>query len=101
MKTKFHLENNIMKKKIAIIIVALSICVGMAGCSGKARDGNCNFTYVDNEYIHLITVCDRDDGNIIAYDENTKVLYLCVYGYSTMGITPIYNSDGSLKLYEK
>lgn len=39
MKTKFHLENNIMKKKIATIIVALSICVGMTGCSGKVRDG--------------------------------------------------------------
>ena len=37
MKTKFHLENNIMKKKIAIIIVALSICVGMTGCSGKTE----------------------------------------------------------------
>ena len=34
------------------------------------------------------------------FDENTKVLYLCVYGYSTMGITPIYNSDGTLKLYD-
>nr|DAR20366.1 MAG TPA: protein of unknown function (DUF4969) [Caudoviricetes sp.] len=90
-----------MKKKIAAIIVALSMCVGMTGCSEKVRNGNCNFTYVDNEYIHLITVCDRGDGNVIAYDENTKVLYLCVYGYSTMGITPIYNSDGSLKLYEK
>ena len=65
------------------------------------NEDNCNFTYVDNEYIHLITVCDRDDGNVIAYDKNTKVLYLCVYGYSTMGITPIYNSDGSLKLYEE
>lgn len=90
-----------MKKKIAAIIVALSMCVGITGCSEKVRDGNRNFTYVDNKYIHLITVCDKGDGNVIAYDEDTKVLYLCVYGYSTMGITPIYNSDGSLKLYEK
>ena len=90
-----------LKKKIATIIVALSICVGMTGCSGKVRDGNCNFTYVDNKYIHLITVYDRDDGNVFAFVEDTKVLYVCVYGYSTMGITPIYNSDGSLKLYEE
>ena len=90
-----------MKKKIAAIIVALSMCIGVTGCSGKIKDGNHNFTDVDNEYIHLITVCDRDDGNVIAYDEDTKVLYLCVYGYQTMWITPIYNLDGSLKLYEK
>ena len=90
-----------LKKKIVAIVLGLTICIGMTGCSGKVRDGNCNFTYVDNKYIHLITVYDRDDGNVIAYDEDTKVLYLCVYGYSTMGITPIYNSDGSLKLYEE
>lgn len=88
-----------MKKKIAAIALGLSMCVGMTGCS-KTRDGEDNFRSVDNKYIHLITVCDKDDGNIIAYDENTKVLYLCVYGYSSMGITPIYNSDGTLKLYE-
>lgn len=88
-----------MKKKIVAIALGLLMCVSMTGCS-KTRDGEDNFRYIDNKYIHLITVCDKDDGNIIAYDENTKVLYLCVYGYSSMGITPIYNSDGTLKLYE-
>lgn len=88
-----------MKKKIAAIVLGLSICFCTTGCN-KANSGEYNFKNVDNGYIHLITVCDKDDGNIIAYDENTKVLYLCVYGYSSIGITPIYNSDGTLKLYE-
>lgn len=56
-----------MKKKIAAIALGLSMCVGMTGCS-KMRDGEDNSRYVDNKYIHLITVCDKDDGNIIAYD---------------------------------
>ena len=88
-----------MKKRIAAIVLGLSMCIGMTGC-GKTNNGEYNFKNVDNRYIHLITVCDKDDGNIIAYDEDTKVLYLCVYGYSSMGITPIYNPDGTLKLYE-
>lgn len=89
-----------MKKKVAAIVLGLSMCLSITGCSDKLKDGNANFRYVDNKYIHLITICDKDDGNIVAYDENTKVLYLCVYGYSSMGITPIYNSDGTLKLYK-
>ena len=90
-----------MKKKIAAIIVALSMWVGVTRCNEAYKDGDCNFSHVDNEYIHLSTVCDNEDGNVVAYDKDTKVLYLCVYGYHTMGITPIYNSDGSLKLYEE
>ena len=90
-----------MKKKIAAIIVALTMCISVTGCNEAYKDGDCNFSHVDNEYIHLITVCDNEDGNVVAYDKDTKVLYLCVYGYYTMGITPIYNSDGSLKLYEE
>lgn len=90
-----------MKKKIAAIIVALSMCIGVTGCNEAYKNGDYNFSHVDNEYIHLITVCDKEDGNVVAYDKDTKVLYLCVYGYNAIGITPIYNSDGSLKLYEK
>lgn len=48
-----------MKKKIAAIIVALTMCIGVTGCNEAYKDGNCNFTHVDNEYIHLITVCDK------------------------------------------
>lgn len=90
-----------MKKKIAAIIVALTMCISVTGCSGAINNGDYNFSHVDNEYIHLITVCDKGDGNVVAYDKDTKVLYLCVYGYHKMGITPIYNSDSSLKLYEE
>ncbi len=64
-----------MKKKIAAIIVALSMCIGVTGCSEVSKDGDCNFSHVDNEYIHLITVCDKEDGNVVAYDKDTKVLY--------------------------
>ena len=43
-------------------------------------------------------------GNGIAYiirDTNTNVLYLAIYGYKSAVMTPIYNSDGTLKLYEE
>lgn len=45
-------------------------------------------------------IYDKNDGSVVAYDENTKVMYLCVYGNNSMAITPIYNSDGTVKLYD-
>ena len=35
------------------------------------------------------------------YDKNTGVMYLCKYGQSSSFMTPIYNADGTLKLYEE
>ena len=49
-----------------------------------------DFTTRSNGYI---------DNNTIYYDKNTGVMY-CKIGMNNGGITPIYNSDGMLKLYE-
>ena len=50
--------------------------------------------------LHFSQFYEEDDGSVVAYDENTKVMYLCIYGYNSMAITPIYNSDGTVKLYD-
>lgn len=89
-----------MKKKILTVILGISLCFGATGCS-HIYNGDSNFESVDNQYINLHTVYDKNDGSIVAYDENTKVLYLCVYGYNSVAITPIYNSDGTVKLYNE
>lgn len=35
------------------------------------------------------------------YDKNTNAMYCIFQKYDKSGITPIYNSDGSVKLYEE
>lgn len=54
---------------------------------------------ISNEYIDLETVYE-DCTKKVVYDKNTKVMYLIVNGYSYFGITPIYNADGTVKLYD-
>ena len=89
-----------MKKRLLAILLATILTVGgLTGCGAHVIDGEDNFGNVDNEYITLEQILE-EDGCVIAYDKNTKVMYMCVYGYQTMGITPILNADGTPKLYE-
>lgn len=91
-----------MKKKILAIVLCAALCFGVTGCSADHLiDGEDNFSHIDNEYMKMHKLYDENDGCIIAYDEYTKVMYLCTYGNSSMAITPIYNSDGTVKLYEE
>ena len=42
---------------------------------------------------------DRQNTEVL-YDKNTKVMYYIQSSGYTLGITPIYNSDGTVKLYD-
>ena len=91
-----------MKKKILAVVLGLTLCFGMTGCTANMySDADSNFKNVDNQYISMVTVYDKKDGTIITYDKYTKVMYLCVKGYRAMAVTPIYNSDGTVKLYDE
>lgn len=100
-QTKRERENNYEKKILLVFLTILLMVIFLTGCDSSAtRNGQDNFMVVDNEYIQLETL-SNNDGCVIAYDKETKVMYMCVSGYSEMGITPIYNADGSLKLYQE
>lgn len=88
-----------MKKKITAIILALTLCLGMTGC--EKGDIEPESSKLGNKYIDLVTIY-RDDGlgTEVLYDKNTKVMYFVKMGGYQFGITPIYNSDGTLKLYD-
>ena len=90
-----------MKKKITAMMLALGLCVSMSGCNDDGTSGN------QVEYGYFIEL-ESDGDMTIVYDRETKVKYY-VYDYEhgfgdnrahCFGITPIYNADGSLQLYE-
>ena len=90
-----------MKKKLLYLISILIISASfITGCSftktvnaeeviKSPNTEYCDFEIVDSNYYVLIL-----------RDKNTNVLYFWSMSYSG-GITPIYNEDGSLKLYEE
>lgn len=81
-------------KKI-ILIIACMICAAVLTA--------CNANYTKTNIITYFDYCfiKRNEwtGEVIFYDKNTGVMY---YMYGTKGgITPIYNADGTLKIYEE
>lgn len=106
-----------MKKKILAAIAAGLICVSVVGCD----DGNTTYqeainTFEDDEPTHIKGRFEGDlcngyfsiltkweDGNAtycIVYANDTKVKYFMYYGIRRLGITPLYNADGTLQIYD-
>lgn len=67
---------------------------------GNSRNAAHNYEHVDSEYVQF-ELLEDGDNYFILYDKYTLVMYVCVYGQNSSNITPIYNADGSLKLYDK
>lgn len=54
----------------------------------------------NNEYFDLVVIYEDSSSTEIAYDKNTGVMYYIKSNSHAYGITPIYNADGRIKLYE-
>lgn len=88
-----------MKKKILAVALGLTLCFGLTGCTkGDIEPKN---SCLANKYIDLVTIYKDDEYQTeVVYDKNTKVMYFLKSSGQQFGITPIYNSDGTVKLYD-
>lgn len=87
-----------MKKLIAI----LSLCMLLTGCGIKYEYAKDVSMPICGGYFTLIKKWSDGDGIYrIAYANDTKVKYLIwISGYKG-SISPLYNADGSLQVYEE
>lgn len=89
-----------MKKKIFGIVLIMILMLGLTACS-------------NSNIINIHQVLDSPDSKLadfeivennfygcILVDKNTNVMYYWISD-DVGGITPIYNADGTLKLYEE
>lgn len=96
-----------MKKKIIIFITCLLLILSFAGCKRmKIKYSDDEYHYIYNRFVLVEKYSSKfvsDSGGVtfVVYDEDTKVMYYIIDSYNQCGITPIYNSDGTIKLYEK
>ena len=99
-----------MKKKIFALTLSLALCFGVTGCAAPFSKlfpveldklGEFN---ISNEYIDLVVISTDNTSNFgiteVAYDRNTGVMYFIKRSGYQFGISPIYNSDGTVKLYD-
>ena len=90
-----------MKKIVSVILITIMICM-LSACDGK----NSNVINIDsmiatpNSKLVDFKVVDCNYYETILVDRNTGVMYVWLTS-SCGGITPLYNPDGTLKLYEE
>ena len=92
-------------KKIALILILCAIATVLCGCSYSSyEEANTNpDNYFSKGYF---TVIKSWDGGIdypteyIVYANDTGVMYYAFLKGHSGGITPLYNVDGTLQIYE-
>lgn len=80
---------------VVSIIIFFAVLYDGISKSDDRSEQNCAKQYID------LVLLEKDGCNFVYYDKNTNVMYYCL-GRSELnsGLTPIYNADGTLKLYE-
>ena len=93
-----------MKKKIVLVLILCAIATMLRGWSTSYEEANMNpDNYLSKGYF---TVIKSWHGGIdypieyIVYANDTGVMYYIFRGTHYSGITPLYNADGTLQIYE-
>lgn len=79
------------------IIAILCVCLLLTGCATGYEDAEEISKKEGGGYFTTIKSWDRYQ---IVYANDTKVKYLIWDAANRGSITPLYNSDGSLQIYE-
>lgn len=96
-------SENIMKRMKYIVLLLCLVCVLTAcGTTYQEATGE-SYTASDdlcNGYFTIVTEwSDASSTYYIVYANDTKVKYLISSSGYKFGISPLYNSDGSLQVY--
>lgn len=93
-----------IRKMICIIAITLMACFACTAC-GKtyqetANQSDTNESICDG-YFTVITEWGESTIYRIVYANDTKVKYFVESGSYSFSITPLYNADGTLQVYEE
>lgn len=92
-----------MKKKICLVFAFCLIAIVLCSCSASYEDATIS-TYKEDfgGYFSILKEwLDPYMGDCkIIYADDTHVMYFYFDGSYTSGITPLYNADGTLQVYE-
>lgn len=85
------------------IIAILCVCLLLTGCGTRYEDAEDILKESGEGYFTKIKEWGDvgEDEYEIVYANDTKVKYLIWKGYRKGSITPLYNADGSLQVYEE
>ena len=83
------------------IIIILSLCLLLTGCGTDYEGAKETSKEIGGGYFTQIKKWNSAEGAVyhIVYANDTKVKYLIWKDGYKGGITPLYNTDGSLQIY--
>lgn len=96
-----------MKKRIlsVALVVVMTVCLTACGTTYQEATGQTESDSASdygNGYFTVITKWENASYTYrIVYANGTKVKYLAITGGCRFGITPLYNADGTLQIYEE
>ena len=92
-----------MKRKLMVLIVLCVILLSFAGCKETNYEEAVipeDESFVCSEYFTLVKQWGTNLSNYkIVYANDTNVMYFIMRSEYMSGITPLYNSDGTLQVY--
>ena len=94
-----------MKKKIALVLVLCIMTAMLCGCSKVSYEDASSEISIDfsNGYFIPIKEWGTDMDSYyqqLVYANDSKVMYYIIKTSKGIGITPLYNADGTLQVYE-
>lgn len=93
-----------MKRFVVLLLVLVLLCFTLIGCKSTSYEETKINEWEEDFGGYFTTVKQwggRFDGYYyILYANDTKVIYLYYSRGYQSGITPLYNADGTLQIYE-
>ena len=94
-----------MKKKIALVLVLCIMTAMLCGCSKVSYENASSEISIDFSNGYFIPVkewgTDMDSCyQQLVYANDTRVMYYIIKTTKGIGITPLYNADGTLQVWE-
>lgn len=98
-----------MRKTIFVLMIVVSIIFTACNASTEVKTLSANgveseTTYTFNDFFNpmeIVHISKNKTSIAIIVDKNTGVLYIQKHTGYQFGISPIYDSDGSVLTYEK
>lgn len=92
-----------MKKKLALLMTFIILTLSLVGCGTIYQEATYESAGQDfcGGYFTIITQWGNGKGIYrIVYANDTKVKYMTISSKYQFGITPLYNADGTLQVYD-
>ena len=83
-----------MKRILILILIIALIAMCLTACAEQEQP--------EPDVVGGLVVIGKSEweNQVVLYDPDTMVMYVFVHRGSGGGLTPLYNADGSLKLWE-